>query len=91
MSMMLRFSDGRRCSVVSVTIVFTLVFVGVKVSVVVAAMIVMPLSSVAAAVSCTSSGRTWLSATIWSRRRIGSNPMRRKVTSYVPTSRLGMR
>jgi len=49
--------------------------------VVVAAMIVTPLSSVAAAVSCTSCGNTWLSATIKSRRRIGSNPIRRKVTS----------
>jgi hypothetical protein len=91
MSMMLRLSDGNRCSVVSVTIVFTLVFVGVNVSVVVAAMMVTPLSSVAAAVSRTSCVFTWLSETMMSRRRMGSNPIRRNVMSYVPTSRFGIR
>ena len=81
MSMMLRVSDGSRESVVSVTIVFTLVLVGVNVSVVVAAMIVTPLSSVARALSWTSCGSTWLSATTRSRRRMGSKPTRRNVTS----------
>ena len=81
MSITFRVSDGMRWIAVSVTIVFTLVFVGVNVSVVVAATIVTALSSVARAVNCTSCGLTWLSATMMSRRRTGSKPTRRNVRS----------